>query len=149
MELGHGRIENRSIKVIALEKGEFSFPGARSIAIINRTIENKKDGKTSSEDVAYISSLVEPRPDFLLQVARSHWTIENSLHFVRDDTLREDRQTMHTGNGPFNMAAIRCFAISVANLLGFSSFPDAANRFSIYASKLLKHFSIPHAFVPL
>ena len=38
---------------------------------------------------------------------RGHWTIENRDHYVRDETLGEDRSQTHTGNAPQVLAALR------------------------------------------
>ena len=45
---------------------------------------------------------------------RSHWAIENSLHWVLDVTLNEDAQRNRTGHGARNLAALRRLALNVA-----------------------------------
>ena len=49
-------------------------------------------------------------PD-LLQLSRSHWSIENQLHYVRDVTLGEDRSRIRTNPGVF--ARLRSFAFNI------------------------------------
>ncbi|MEV6654979.1 hypothetical protein [Streptomyces sp. NPDC051219] len=51
-------------------------------------------------------------PQRLGRLARSQWTIENRLHFVRDTTFGEDASKIRTGRGPENMATLRNPAIS-------------------------------------
>ncbi|MGW7064617.1 transposase [Streptomyces sp. NPDC054904] len=51
-------------------------------------------------------------PQRLGQLARSQWTIENRLHFVRDTTFGEDASKIRTGRGPENMATLRNLAIN-------------------------------------
>ncbi len=128
----HGRLEQRTIRIAALEQRELDYPGARSIAILTRQVEIKKTGKSSSETVAYISDLLEPTAQTLHARIRGHWIIESMFH-VRDATLLEDRHTMHTKNGPMNFALLRGFAIGVAHLTGAPSLPDAANQFRHFA----------------
>ena len=147
-ELGHGRIETRSIKIAALEPHELDFPGARSIAIIQRSFEDKKRGRRSSEQVAYISSLTQPDPETFLAVSRYHWSIENSLHYVKDFTYLEDRHTMHTANGHFNMSLLRACAISVANLVSAPSMPAACSDFKKTARSLLNSFKVNYRLAP-
>lgn len=119
------------------------FPGARSIAVIERKFENKKRGGYScNEQIAYISSLVQPDPAALLAIIRSHWTIENSFHYIKDVTYNEDRQTIRIGNGPFNMSLLRSFAISVANLAHAQSMPDAICQFKSHPNSVLKFFKV-------
>lgn len=144
-ELGHGRIETRSIKVAALQTNELDFPGARSIALVTRNTENKKTGKTHSEQVAYISSLIDPDPEIFLQITRLHWTIESSIFGKRDLFFNEDRSTIRTKNGPFNMALLKSFSISMAKLAGHSLLPDAVRNFKNQTPDLLLYFKVPAA----
>jgi predicted transposase YbfD/YdcC len=49
---------------------------------------------------------------------RGHWSIENSLHWVRDETFGEDRSQVRTGAEPRVFATLRNLAISLARLNG-------------------------------
>lgn len=49
---------------------------------------------------------------------RGHWGIENSSHHVRDVVFAEAASTVHTGNAPRAMAALRNLAIGRLRLLG-------------------------------
>ena len=141
-ELAHGRLEKRTIRVASISVNELDFLGARSIAIIDRFVEVKKTGKRSHERVALISSMINPQPDLLLWINRAHWTIESSLFHVRDTTFKEDQCTMHTLNGPWNMALLRSVAIGAAHLVGFKSIPDAIANFRKNATTWLKSFKV-------
>jgi DDE family transposase len=46
-------------------------------------------------------------PARLADLIRGHWSIENSLHYVRDVTFGEDTSQVRTGNGPHVMACLR------------------------------------------
>lgn len=142
-ELGHGRIEKRTIQLAPLQPGELNFPGSRSIALITRSFTDKKTGKESSETTPYISSLLEPTPKAFLDIARQHWTIENKLHYKKDVTYREDQQTMHAKNGPLNMSLFRSFAISCANLAGCHVLPEAIHQFSTRIYSVLDSLKCP------
>ncbi len=50
--------------------------------------------------------------DFALAV-RSHWEIENSLHWVLDIAFREDESRIRKGDGAENMAIIRKIALNL------------------------------------
>ena len=144
IELNGGRIEERSIRVAQLKHNELDFPGARSVAVVSRIFINKKTGHTSKEEIAYISSLINPDPQVLLQCIRAHWKIENSLHYSKDVTYREDKQTVRTKNAPFNLALLRSFAISCSALINFQSVPDAIafwNAAFLNAANLSNSFS--------
>ena len=47
---------------------------------------------------------------------RNHWTIENSLHWVLDNTFREDRSTNKKGNSMENTALLRKVAYNIIRL---------------------------------
>ena len=51
---------------------------------------------------------------------RGHWTIENSLHRIIDDSdnWNEDNSRIRTGHGPENMTGLRRFAIGVIKMHG-------------------------------
>ena len=46
----------------------------------------------------------------MLQAVRSHWGIENSLHWSLDVTFREDQSRMRLDHSPQNMATLRHIA---------------------------------------
>jgi len=119
VDKGHGRVEERratvSTRVEWLEgerrfPGEYRFPKIAAIAKVEAIAHEK--GKTSRQTRYYVTS----RPmtaAALAQAVRSHWAIENSLHWVLDVTFREDAARSHTGHGPANMAVVRHFAFNI------------------------------------
>ena len=54
----------------------------------------------------------------LLDLNRHHWTIENGVFYVRDETLGEDRSRIRTRSGPQVMAALRNAALSLLRMTG-------------------------------
>ncbi len=54
----------------------------------------------------YISSRAASAEQ-LLAAVRSHWSIENSLHWTLDVTFREDRCRVRKEHGPPNLATLR------------------------------------------
>ncbi|MGW3613916.1 transposase [Micromonospora sp. NPDC005163] len=66
-------------------------------------------------------------PAHLAGWARSHWSIENKVHWVRDVTYVEDRSQIRISTGPQVMAALRNAAISALRLTGVTNIA-AANR---------------------
>ena len=69
---------------------------------------------------------------------RSHWAIENSLHYVKDVTFYEDASRIRTGNAPTNFSIIRNIAINVLRRLNFRSLPQAIRMLSGNIPKLLE-----------
>jgi hypothetical protein len=60
---------------------------------------------------------------------RGHWTIENSDHYVRDETFGEDRCQLHTGNAPQALAALRNGVLNILRYLGWHSIPAASRHY--------------------
>ena len=56
------------------------------------------------------------RPTRFNALVRSHWGIENSLHWVLDVTMDEDRARNRKDHGPENLALLRRLALNVAKL---------------------------------
>jgi predicted transposase YbfD/YdcC len=109
---------------------------------VSRTFIDKKSGKDSNETIGYLSSLVEPDPQTLLAIIRSHWTIENSFFHVRDRTYREDQQLPRTGNGPINLALFRNAAISINNLLGRQPIQKLQAKVNRHPASFLGQFKV-------
>ncbi len=59
-----------------------------------------KFGKVTNEIRWYISNLTEDAETFLY-IIRSHWRIENSLHYVKDVAYQEDFLLNSNLNIPF------------------------------------------------
>ena len=88
------------------------FPGAVAIARI--TSRRRLHGKPADKPAVryYLLSRYIPAKR-LLQIVRSHWGIENSLHWVLDVVFNEDRNRTRKDNGPENLATLRRFAINL------------------------------------
>jgi predicted transposase YbfD/YdcC len=120
----HGRRARRTIKA-ALAPAWIEFDGAAQVAQLRRTVT--KEGKKTVEVVYLITSDRDACPAVLAAWVRSHWEIENRLHWVRDVTYQEDNSLVRTGNAPRVMASLRSLAISLLRLDGHVNIA-AANR---------------------
>ena len=85
----------------------------QSIIRIDSTREIK--GKSTMETRYYISSLKEPAEKILKKI-RSHWAIENSLHWVLDLSFGDDQSRIRKDNAPQVMAIIRHMALNLLQL---------------------------------
>lgn len=114
VDKGHGRIEKRkchvSYDIDWLKKRHKRWTNLESIIMIESTREIKN--RTECEKRFYISSC-EEKPERILHCIRSHWSIENSLHWVLDMSFGEDQSRIRKGNAPENMAIIRHFALNL------------------------------------
>lgn len=71
-------------------------------------------GKITRETRFYITSH-EPFAEKILQMVRSHWGIENRVHWILDMAFGEDQCIIRKGNAPANMAIMRHFALNFLN----------------------------------
>jgi predicted transposase YbfD/YdcC len=129
-EKDHGRIEIRRcwmVEEVAIEwlERKDQWPGLASIAAIEA--ERRIGTKKTKETRYFISSL---RGDVtqLMEAARKHWGIENSLHWVLDVTMNEDRSRIRKDHAPENLALLRRLAL---NLIRKTKPPKASVRGSI------------------
>ena len=109
---GHGRIEKR--RCWTLGQVEYLIDSEHwsqftSIAMVES--ERNCEGQTSRDVRYYISSL-SPDAQLLAESIRSHWMIENPLHWVLDVAFREDECRIRTGHAPENFAILRHLALS-------------------------------------
>ena len=120
----HGRRARRTIKAV-LAPAWIGFDGAAQVAQLRRTVT--QNGTKTVEVVYLITSDKDVDPATLAAWVRSHWKIENCLHWVRDVTYQEDKSLVRTGNAPRVMASLRSLAISLLRLDGQDNIA-AANR---------------------
>jgi hypothetical protein len=102
------------------------FPHVAQIFTIQRERTVIKTGKTTMETAYGITSRPPEKatPEQILAANRGHWSIENRSHYVRDGAYDEDRSQIRTKNGPWVMATLRNFAISLLRLIGYKSIPE-------------------------
>ena len=90
--IGHGRIEKRYLTVTSELQDYLDFPHVRQVFRVQRVIQHQASGKLTYQVVFGITSLSREHcpPEKLMAIVRSHWHIENRLHYVRDVTFHED-----------------------------------------------------------
>ena len=99
VELDHGRIERRDISMIRgalLSKPiKEKWPGLAEGAIVKIAShrERKRTGVKTDEDRYYITSMQANEKNLaeMAQVIRSHWGVENNLHYMLDTHFGQDR----------------------------------------------------------
>jgi predicted transposase YbfD/YdcC len=106
----HGRIETRTTTVmhdIEWLQARHGWAGLNAVIMVESSREVA--GKTEQETRFYITSLVM-LAHRLGPVVRSHWSVENSLHWVMDMLFRDDECRVRTEHAPANFAAIKHMA---------------------------------------
>lgn len=124
---GHGRLEVRTLECLTGYCADWHWPGASQV--LRRPCERLvvKTGKRTSEVTYGLTSLRADEADaaMLEQLWRGHWTIENRKHYVRDVTMGEDRNQMHTGQAPHVLAACRNALIDLWRSQGWTNIAEA------------------------
>jgi hypothetical protein len=92
-----------------------------------------------------ITSLATDRADAaaLLVYLRNHWRIENSLHYVRDVTLREDACRVRSQSAPQVLAALRNAVVHLLADVKARSRPQAIEHLQIHPDEAKKLIGIP------
>lgn len=115
-DAGHGRIEQRRAGLssdIAWLQERHAWPGLRAVGKI--TALRETGGRTTVETRYYLLSTAL-RPERFNQIVRTHWDIENGLHWVLDVAMGEDRARNRRDHGPENLALLRRLALNLAKL---------------------------------
>jgi len=110
VDADHGRIETRNVTVIhdvAWLRQRHDWPGLNGIVVVESSRE--LPDRTEQETRLYLTSLTASAAA-LGPAVRSHWAIENSLHWVMDMTFRDDECRIRTHHAPANFATIRHMA---------------------------------------
>lgn len=113
---GHGRLETRECWVtdqeeyLALVRHRQDWRGLKSII---RIVSQRKIGDTSKVQTRYFISSLPADPKSILKAKRSHWKIENQVHWVLDIAFREDDSRVRTDHGAENLAVLRHMALNL------------------------------------
>ena len=134
---GHGREERRTLTASTELQDYLDWPTAAQVFKLERRIKRTGDGKTSPEVVYGITSLRPDKasPARLLELNRSHWGIENGLHYRRDETLREDWCHLKGGQAPRAMAVINNLIVGLVLHLGWTNLPEARRYFDAHPAE--------------
>ncbi|WP_338673841.1 ISAs1 family transposase [Streptomyces sp. SCSIO 30461] len=116
---GHGRHEQRIVQVVTV--AGLLFPYAAQVLRIKRRRRLYSAKKWSSETVYAITDLPaeEANATEIASWARGHWTVENTVHWVRDVVFDEDKSQVRTRNAPAVLAAVRDLIRSALKLAGY------------------------------
>jgi len=96
--------------------------------LIKITEKVVKFGHVSYATRYYISNLTISAKEFL-HIIRSHWAIENSLHYVKDVAFQEDFNRMRTKQIPVVTSLLRSLAINLLNINKISNKTQARKLF--------------------
>jgi predicted transposase YbfD/YdcC len=106
--LAHDRLESRFALVVPAKDIDFPRIAAVAKVVTHRQVA---DELMVIERWFLLSSLLSASR--MLEVARTHWGIENQLHWVLDVDFDEDRARSRKDNAPQNLALIRKLALNL------------------------------------
>jgi len=136
-----GRLEQRSLISSAALCTYLDWPGVGQV--LQRTCRRVrlKMEEVSEEVTDGITSLSRARalPQQLERLWWGHWTIENRDHYVRDETLGEDRCQVHTGSAAQALAALRN---GILNVLRYQGWHNIAAALRYYGASVPKALSL-------
>jgi predicted transposase YbfD/YdcC len=129
---GHGRLEKRTLTSSAMLKDYLDWPYLEQVFKLERRFTNLQTGQVTSEIHYGLTSLTpaEADPERLLALQRTHWGIENGLHYRRDVTFKEDRCRLKIGHAARTMATFNNLALALILRQGYPYLPEARRRFA-------------------
>jgi predicted transposase YbfD/YdcC len=107
---GHDRQERRRASVIAPPVDAPVFPDLTAVGRIES--ERNANGKLAKR-VHYVLLSKRLTPQRMLNVTRTHWSVENQLHWPLDVVFSEDDARTRKNYGPQNLAVVRRIAIDI------------------------------------
>ncbi len=105
----HDRVEGRAALVVPAK--DMDFPGLAAVARVETY--RKLAGEPEPVIVRWFLLSTTLSAERMLQVARTHWTIENQLHWVLDVAFDEDAARSRKDNAPQNIALLRKLALNI------------------------------------
>jgi len=113
VEKDHGRFERReyylSSEISWLEEAK-GWKDLRSIGMVRAT---REIGSNQQTEIRYFISSLSPNAKQFAHAVRSHWGVENSLHWVMDIAFREDESRIRKDHSPANFAVLRHIALNL------------------------------------
>lgn len=141
------RIEKRAVTVF--HKGEYDLGDTwneflKTVIKVERnvwTFNTKTREFDASEEIAlYVSTTDALSAKEFGKIIRSHWGIENSNHYVRDVSLREDFSRVR--KNPENVATLRSFALNILRMNDETNISQALYRNAVNVSRVLGYVGV-------
>jgi predicted transposase YbfD/YdcC len=137
---GHGRREIRRLESRVALNGYLDWPDVGQV--LRRTYDSvaTHTGVVRHKVTYGISSLgrAQAWPEQMAWLWRQHWTVENRVHYVRDDTMGEDRGQSHTGNAAEALAVFRNAVLAAIRYHGWTNVAAALRHYDARPQEALQ-----------
>jgi predicted transposase YbfD/YdcC len=110
-ESGHDRKDWRRVTVVTAPREAPAFPGLVAFAQIETERTSRRG--TVETGTRYVALSKRLSPNRAFDVTRTHWSIENHLHWTLDIVFHEDDARTRKDYGPQNLAVIRRIALDI------------------------------------
>jgi predicted transposase YbfD/YdcC len=141
----HGRLEMRQVVASELLNDYLGWPGVGQV--VQRTcFRITQKSQKQSKEVSYAVTSATHEQATAQQLAlfwREHWTIENKSHYVRDETLGEDRAQIHVGHAPQALAVLRNGLLAALRHQGWTNIADALRAHEAPTAQAFSLLGIP------
>ena len=110
---GHGRTEIRrhwTMPVTELFFDESKWAGLQSVGLIESV--RKIDGEITTNKRYYLNSF-SSEAQVLAHAVRSHWGVENNVHWILDVAFKEDDCPVHSDHAPENLSQLRKMSLNL------------------------------------
>ena len=117
VDKGHGRVEKRTATVchdVDWLQERHDWPGLSAFGKV--VAERRLADGSESIDTRYHLLSAKPSAERFGRTVRSHWAIENSLHWVLDVSMDEDQARNRKGNSAACLAVVRRLALNIARM---------------------------------
>ena len=130
IDKGHGRIEIRRCWVSTDIDWLDQRNDWKDLSMIGAVESERHEGGEISVERRYFITSRETSASQFMAAVRSHWSVENNLHWVLDIDFREDESRIRKGHGPENMAVFRQMAVNVLN-------QDSTEKFGVQNKRIM------------
>jgi predicted transposase YbfD/YdcC len=135
-EKNRGRKETRISSIFLVQDNiPNGWPSINRIVFVQREFISKD--KYHKTDSYYITDLRSNDAAYLAQGIRSHWFIENKLHYVKDVFMKEDLASTKNKVAAPNLAILRDFTFNILK---------KENKSIKYASEIFANYNVKDLF---
>ncbi len=144
IDKGHGRIDNRHVKVYKtnkwlsdLEWKKYLYTIIVVIRLRSKFITKTGKWKETKETSYYVCNTDKYTAKQFHDIILKHWGIENSNHYVRDVSLKEDASKIKKNVGI--IARLRSFALNVLRINNENNIKNSIYRNSLTFERLVNY----------